>query len=273
MSDSSQERPGPPMNGQKPPGPPGGVPPGGPTRNSPPGTPAGGPPRLAVRAQAPGVRSSREAPQVQVTLKTGDNVGGRFFVERYLGSSGGGVSYLCNDSSNQEPVVVKVLDMPFPGKDAFAQLSEQVRVASSISHRNLSRSVGMGRTEKGEIFIAMAFVDGSTLSQLVAERRQEGRTMSIRDTFTVLAHVCNALSVVHQQTAHGVLTPYNVYVNRAHVVIVGNLAFGRMVSEVLYERGEGPFVDSIYVAPEVVAELHAQLPRVAARTIAAVTEE
>lgn len=259
MSDSPEHRPGPPMHGKRPSGPPGSAP--GPT--GPPGARPTGqvPPRLAVRAQAPGVRSSKEAPQSSVTLRTGDSVGSRFFVERYLGSSGGGISYLCNDAQTQEPVVVKVLDMPFPGKEAFAELSEQVRIASTISHRNLSRLVGMGRTDNGEVFIAMAFVDGATLSQLVADRRREGRTLSIRDTFTVLAHVCNALDVVHKYTTHGVLTPYNIYVNKQGVVAVGNLAFGRMVSEMLYDRGEGPFVDSIYVAPEVIADPKSLNPR------------
>ncbi|MBA2663467.1 MAG: protein kinase [Bradymonadaceae bacterium] len=219
------------------------------------------PPKMGVRAQAPGVRSSRQAPQQEVTLRTGDNVGGRFFVERYLGSSGGGISYLCNDKQTQEPVVVKVLDMPFPGQEVFGVQSEKVRIASTIVHRNLTRLVGMGRAGGGEIFIAMEFVEGSTLSQLVAQRRNEGRTMSIRDTFTVLAHVCNALSVVHKQLAHGVLTPYNVYVNRQGVVKVGNLAFGQMVSEFMHAQGEGPFIDSIYVAPEVSVDPSKLSPR------------
>src|SRR5690554_643642 len=216
-----------------------------------PSGPPGPPPKPAVRRQAPGVRGSIQAPEA-ATLKTGDAVGGRFVVERYLGSSGGGVSYLCNDRQTQEPVVVKVLEMPFPGDDAFAKLSAEVRLAGSIDHRNLTGAVGMGRTQSGEIFIAMAFVEGSTLSQLVSQRREEGRTLSIRDTFTVLAHVCSALSAVHERkTSHGVLTPYNVYVDKQGVVKVGNLAFGRMVSTYLHGRGEGPFHDSIYVAPEV----------------------
>ncbi|WP_146618119.1 protein kinase domain-containing protein [Lujinxingia litoralis] len=221
------------------------------TPGGPPSRPPGPPPRPAVRRQAPGVRGSQQAPEA-ATLKTGDVVGGRFAVERYLGSSGGGVSYLCVDRQTRQSVVVKVLDMPFPGEEAFAALSEDIRLAGSMDHRNLAAALGMGRTQSGEIFIAMEFVEGSTLSQLVAQRREEGRTLSIRDTFTVLAHVCSALAAVHQRkSCHGVLTPYNVYVNKQGVVRVGNLAFGRMVSTHLHGRGEGPFRDSIYVAPEV----------------------
>ncbi len=233
-------------------GPPGKRPPGGPPRpgsaDGPPGPPPPGP---AVRKQAPGVRGSQQAPE-SATLKTGDSLGGRFFVERYLGSSGGGVSYLCNDKETQSPVVVKVLEMPYPGDEKFKKLRAEVGVASSLEHRNLTSAVGMGKTKRGEIFIAMEFVEGTTLSQLIAQRREEGRTLSLRDAFTVLAHACDALGLVHQRKiSHGVLTPYNIYVNKSGVVKVGNLAFGRMVSVFLHKQGVGPFVDSIYVAPEV----------------------
>lgn len=222
----------------------------------PPNMPPGGgppqPPKLAIRPQAPGVRSSMQTPAQVTTLRTGEQVGNRFVVERYLGSSGGGISYLCTDKQTQDKVVVKLLDMPFPGDEVFAAQSEKVRVASLLSHRNLTKLMGIGRVRSGEVFIVMEFVEGTTLSQLVAQRRSEGRPVSVQDTFTVLAHVCSALTAVHaQKLAHGVLTPYNVYVDRAGVVKVGNLAFSQIVSEYMHSQGEGAFIDSIYVAPEV----------------------
>ncbi len=217
--------------------------------------PPGPPPKPAMRKKAPGVRGHRQAPQSSTNLGTGDKVGGRFFVERYLGSSGGGVSYLCNDQKTQDPVVVKVLSMPYPGDERFKELRADIGVATSIDHENLTSAMGIGRTQQGDIFIAMEFVDGATLSQLVSERREEGRTLSLRDTFTVLAHTCDALEAVHRRkTCHGVLTPYNIYVTPAGKVKVGNLAFGRVVSTYLHTKGEGPFVDSIYVAPEAARD-------------------
>ncbi len=237
---------GPPKSPPKPPG-----------RSGPPGPP----PKPAVQRQAPGVRGSRHIPE-KTALKTGDCVGKRFFVERFLGSSGGAISYLCNDRATQSPVVVKVLEMPYPGDEGFAKLRSEIGVASSIDHPNLIGAVGMGRTEDGDIFIAMEYVEGATLSQLVAKRREEGRTLSLRDAFTVLAHSCDALEGVHQRKiSHGVLTPYNIYVTGVGHVKVGNLGFGRVVGTYLYGRGEGPFVDSIYVAPEAAEDPSTLTPR------------
>ncbi len=229
-------------------------PPGGPPKPQGKKGPPGPPPKPAVRPQAPGVRDSRQAPET-TALKTGDSVGGRFFVERYLGSSGGAVSYLCNDRKTQEPVVLKLLEMTYPGDDEFKRMRSAIGKASSIDHPNLTGAVGMGRSDSGDIFIAMEYVEGATLSQLVSERRESGRTLSLRDAFTVLAHTCDALSDVHDRNiCHAVLTPYNIYVTGDGDVRVGNLGYGRVVSGYLYERGEGAYVDSIYVAPEVAAD-------------------
>lgn len=255
MSDSSDDvvvEKGPPrkLPSPKPPSAPNGPPPLQKASGGPPGPP----PMPAIRRQAPGVRGSHQAP-TSSTLKTGDSVGGRFFVERYLGSSGGGVSYLCNDKETQEPVVLKVLEMPFPGEARFAELQKKVGLASSINQDNLTAAIGVGRTEQGDIFVAMEFVEGATLSQIVAGRREEGRTLSLRDTFTVLAHICDALGEVHKRKiCHGVLTPYNIYLNRNGRIKVGNLAVGQIEANYLHGRQEGPFVDSIYVAPEVAAD-------------------
>ncbi len=224
-------------------------------RTPPPGVPKPPPgvPKPAMGKHAPGVRNATEAPAEPTTLRTGDTVGGAFVVQRYLGSSGGAISYLCEEKSKGDSVVIKVLSQPYPGDEAYGKLRERIRVASSIRHNNLTKILGMGTTGTNEMFVAMEYVRGSTLSRLVAQRREAGENLHLRDVFTVLAHVCDALEVVHQRTAHGVLTPYNIYLSHRGVVKLGNLTFDRIAGEYLAEqKGTGPFIDSIYVAPEVV---------------------
>jgi serine/threonine protein kinase len=206
-------------------------------------------PGRAVQETAPGVLTSAEVPR-EATLNTGDLVGGRFVIVRYLGSSGGGVSYLSEDTSLGGEVVIKVLSMPEPSATVFGEMAEMVRTASTIEHRNLTKIIGMGRVEDGRAFVAMEFIRGTTLSAVISRRREEGAGLSVRDTFTVLAHVCRALEEVHPLMHHGVLTPYNIYIDTNGVVKVGNLAFGRIAATYLHAQDKGPFVDSVYVAPE-----------------------
>lgn len=206
-------------------------------------------PGRGVHVTAPGVRTAQELPE-GATLNTGELVGGRFVIVRYLGSSGGGVSYLSEDTSLGGEVVIKVLSMESPDNVDFGHMAETVRLASTIEHRNLTKIIGMGRVEDGRAFVAMQFVKGATLSAILAKRRKEGGALSVRDTFTVLAHVCEALEAVHAHMHHGVLTPYNIYLDPRGVIHVGNLAFGKIAAEFLAKDNRGPFRDSIYVAPE-----------------------
>lgn len=217
--------------------------------DTPPEDPTKQQPSRGVHITAPGVLQATEPPK-EATLNTGELVGGRFVIVRYLGSSGGGVSYLSEDTSLGGEVVIKVLAMEAPDNVTFGRLAESVRLASTIEHRNLTKIIGMGRVEDGRAFVAMEFVKGSTLSSITSKRRGEGSGLSVRDTFTILTHVCHALETVHELMHHGVLTPYNIYIDARGVVKVGNLAFGKIAAEFLRKTGEGPYVDSIYVAPE-----------------------
>jgi serine/threonine protein kinase len=205
----------------------------------------------AVAKKAPGVRDARQAPSSDVSLKTGDTVGGVFRVDRLLGSSGGGVSYLCTNTKSEEQNVIKVLAVPDPSEQLAEQARSTVKKASKIRQRNLTKILGMGETASGQIFVAMEYVRGSTVSRVLAQRRERGEGITMRDAFTIMAHACDALQAAHKQLAHGVLTPYNIYLSHKGIVKVGNLAFGRIAAKYLLDHEEsGPFVDSIYVAPE-----------------------
>src|SRR5690554_857790 len=242
MSDSSQQGDEQPTMPKPPSRPPAGAPPR-------PGAP---PPHPGMSARAPGVRSNIEAPSEPTTLRTGDTVGGAFVVQRYLGSSGGAISYLCSELASGDSVVIKVLSRPFPGDDVYEDYRKRIQVANAIRHKNLTRILGMGKTATNEMFVAMEFVSGASVSGVVAQRRDAGEMLELRDVFTILAHVCDALEVVHKRIAHGVLTPYNIYLGAQGVVKLGNLTFDRIAGEYLFnEKQSGPFVDSIYVAPEV----------------------
>ena len=200
------------------------------------------------------VKGSRETPDEKLSLQSGQTVGGRFTVERYLGSSGGGISYQCREEESGRAVVIKVLSLGGSSEQQLERIRTQIRTASQIRHRNLTDILGMGRTEDGEIFVAMDFVEGETISRAVARQREKGREIGLSEVFHVLAHICEGLKAVHEQMVHGVLTPFNIYLTETGMVQIQNLGFGQVAARLLHERGSGPFVESIYVPPEVARD-------------------
>ena len=114
------------------------------------------PPELPKRPDD--VKGARETPDRKLNFRSGEKVGGRFTVQRYLGSSGGGISYLCKHDDAGGRVVIKVLAMPAPEGDQLEFIRQKIRTASQIRHKNLTNILGMGRTDDGKVYVAMDFV-------------------------------------------------------------------------------------------------------------------
>lgn len=209
----------------------------------------------AMARQAPGVRGAHQIPVDGVTLHTGDVIGGKFEVSRYLGSSDGAVSYLCRDAKRDRDCVVKVIDLAHMHKACQELLAKEVPAAARMQMPGLSGLFGMGQVDARHVFVAMEFINGGSLARIIAQRREHGHRLSLRDVFTVIAHLANVLGVVHSnQMIHGVITPYNIMITRHGEFKLSNLAFGRATAAALVAQQKGPFVDSIYVAPELGAE-------------------
>jgi eukaryotic-like serine/threonine-protein kinase len=209
------------------------------------------PPIPAMGKQAPGVKDARQAP-TGATLQTGDTIGGKFVVMRYLGSADGNISYLCADQTKDREVVIKVLEVEGLSAERMERFAQEIRFAAGLNHPNLAGVQGMGKAPDGKPFTVSEFVESTSLARLVAARREEGGKLSMRDVFTVIAHTARALEAAHVAIPHGVVTPYNIQIDKQGVLKLTNLAIGRVAAEALAPRGKGPFRDSIYVAPEAV---------------------
>ncbi len=223
---------------------------------------------------APGVRDAREAPSAEVTLHTGDVVGSRFVVGRLLGSSDGAISYLCTDRKTERDVVIKVIDAGKLAEAESEQLKKDVTRAAGIKARQLTSLVGMGNLDDGRSFVAMEYVEGSSLARMVSKRREKGKRPDMRDVFTVIKHVSSALNAAHTGgLAHGVVTPYNVMITKGSELRLSNLAFGAITAALLHPKGKGPFHDSIYVAPELSGDPGRLSPAADVYSVAMLTAE
>lgn len=221
---------------------------------------------------SPGGDASGIGPAERVGFEIGQEVGGRFVVEQILGTSEGGTSYLVGERSANRKMVLKVLDIAVTEETAYQALRDRIKEGSQVRHKNLMQVFGLGR-EGGAVFVAMEYVEGQTLSRQVSRRREVGQAMSPRSVLNIIAHVCQALQVVHETTVHGTLTPLNVYVTSKGKVKVSNLVFGRIVAEALYPHGQGLFQTSPFVAPEVRANPAALSPLADVYSVGLLTAE
>jgi serine/threonine-protein kinase len=187
-------------------------------------------------------------------LAPGAVVGGRFEIERAVGDDALGSILAARDRKTQKPIALRVLR---PGliatPEAIEILRAEVKTAAALTHRGLVSTYGMGAEKNGTRFIACEWIQGQPLNLVIARKRQEGRPLSLRGAYNVIAHVARALTAAHDKGAfHGALRPAVVWISQSGRVKVSEIGIARAIL-----RTAGPAAlganEQAFLAPEVRA--------------------
>lgn len=180
-------------------------------------------------------------------LSPGSLVGGRFLVEGGVREDALGTVLRAQDQKTQKPILLRVLRDGLLDEAGLKRLREECRVAARLAHRNIAATYGVGSG-----FVASEWVDGHDLAEVLAKRVAEGRPMSLRGAYNVVAHVCRALTAAHSRTCHGALRPEVVWVTSAGRVKVSDFGLGKALVE---SQGPNalPYAEQASLAPEVKA--------------------
>jgi len=192
-----------------------------------------------------GIASTRPEPS---GLHPGAVVGGRFEVIDQIDEDPQAVVWSAKDQQTKRAILVRVIRPELVSSETAPDFREACRTAATLSHRNIARVFGVGRTPKGEHFIAGEWIDGTRLSDFIQERN--GDPISLRGIYNVVAHLCSALSYAHEKGPHGTLRPSIVWVTRGGRVKVHDFGVGQVL---LGAAGSDAFesADHACLAPEV----------------------
>jgi serine/threonine protein kinase len=98
-------------------------------------------------------------------LSIGDRVG-RYLVLASLGAGGMGVVFAAYDPQLDRKIALKLLRSGLAGssKDARTRLRREAQAIAQLSHPNVVSIYDVGTTDDGDLYIAMEFVEGETLT-------------------------------------------------------------------------------------------------------------
>ena len=126
-----------------------------------------------------------------MTLAAGTHLG-RYEIRSKLGAGGMGEVYLAEDSELHRNVALKVLPSDVSSnQDRMRRFKQEATAAAALNHPNIAHIYEIGERE-GTNFIAMEFVDGLTLRQLIHERQTE-----LPKLLRYLQHVAEGLAKAH----------------------------------------------------------------------------
>jgi serine/threonine protein kinase len=142
------------------------------------GAPDTGPGAQGARAaggQATLPEAGMAAADVDVANLPRGAIIGRYMVLNRLGAGGMGVVYAAYDPELDRKVAIKLLlggPGSFGGTQGRARLMREAQAMARVSHPNVISVFDIG-TAFGQVFVAMEFVDGGTLTEWLKGKRTQ----------------------------------------------------------------------------------------------------
>lgn len=159
-------------------------------------------------------RKSRSRPGTD-TLPLGDDTGnllaGTYRVDREVGHGAMGVVYEALDMAlNRRVALKRVRDELRDNPRELKMLLGEAQTVAALKHPCIVEIFNVLQ-DRGEVYLVFEFVDGATLSAILAQR---GR-LTLEQTVGVAAQIASAVDFAHsQKVIHRDLKPANVMVGR-----------------------------------------------------------
>jgi serine/threonine-protein kinase len=148
--------------------------------------------------------SSSDVPDMQ-----GETIGGKYAVQRLIGTGGMGTVWEGVHSALGQKVAIKFIKPAFASHpDARRRFEIEARAAARLKTRHAVQVYDFGVTDGGLPYIVMEYLEGQSLSEHLMEKGP----MSGREVGRVIGQACRALAKAHAAgIVHRDLKPDNIF--------------------------------------------------------------
>ncbi|MCW2946040.1 MAG: hypothetical protein JWR24_2757 [Actinoallomurus sp.] len=174
---------------------------------------------------------------------------GRYRVQARIAQGGMATVYVGHDTKLDRTVALKVMHANLAGDEDFVRrFIGEAKHAAALSHPSVVAVYDQG-TDKGHVFLAMEYVPGRTLRDLLTERGRLGP----RQALEIMQPVLAALGAAHRAgLIHRDVKPENVLLNADGQIKVADFGLARAESASKQTK-TGMLIGTVgYLAPEQV---------------------
>lgn len=173
---------------------------------------------------------------------------GEYRIERLIGSGGMGRVYLAMHGRMERIVALKTLAAERMGSDkSIGRFYSEVRAAARLLHPNIVTAFDAGEAH-GFHYLAMEYVDGPTLSTIVAE----SGPLSVPVAVDILRQAATGLLYAHRASiVHRDIKPGNVMRAPNNVIKLVDLGLATVGADARDQLESGRLIGTVeYMAPE-----------------------
>lgn len=171
-----------------------------------------------------------------------------FRIVRKIGSTALGEVYLGEDTGNDRKVTLKLLsEIDSVHQHARLQLLEGARIVSKLRHPNMLTVYEVGRAG-GQDFIAMEYVEGLTLRQMMSAGQ-----LSVDGVIEIARQVCGAMTEAHKnEIILQNINPDNITVTSERQVKMMDFGMVDFAGDIDLKHGDIPYDIIAYLSPEYI---------------------
>jgi eukaryotic-like serine/threonine-protein kinase len=142
-----------------------------------------------------------------------------------LGEGGMGKVYLAQDTKLNRKVALKFLPLRLAGnQDHMRRFTQEAKSAAALHHPNIAQIFEIGDSEDAH-YIAMEFVEGETLRELISRRKLE-----IKKAVELAAQVASGLATAHKAgVIHRDIKPDNLIVTAGGQIKILDFGLAKLV--------------------------------------------
>ena len=173
----------------------------------------------------------------------------RYRLEELIGEGGMGAVYRGIQEPVGRSVAVKVLRAELANeKEVVRRFFNEARMVSKLRHPNTVTLFDFGQSDDGALYIAMEFLTGNPLSDLIAQS-----ALTLPMVVEITDQVCQALEEAHELgIVHRDLKPENIFIDevgKRHMVKVLDFGIAKDISDRMTLTGT-VFGTPTYMSPE-----------------------
>jgi len=180
----------------------------------------------------------------------GQLLDGRYRVESLLAHGGMATVYLGTDTRLDRAVALKIMHAELASDEDFVRrFVAEARSVARLSHPNVVTVYDQGADGR-TLFLAMEYVPGQTLRDLLSLRRQ----LRPREALDIVESVLAGLAAAHDAgIAHRDVKPENVLLGDGRTVKVADFGLARLLTGTSHTQSGMLIGTAAYLAPEQVS--------------------